>query len=506
MNKTSVSKLRLKDNAIFIVTIAIAFAIIILGSIFVSELTELSSSLMTWVSEKFGWLYILSVFSFIIFLVWLSISKYGKIKLGKDNEKPEFTTFSWYSMLFCGSTGIGLVFWSIAEPLSHYALPPAGIDPLTQEAVDFSIRTCYLHWGLTQWACFALVGVAIAYFQFRKQMNCQISSLLSPLIGSKATNGLTGKIIDGFAIVVSFAGVATSLGLGVSQICGGMEYLFGIPKSTETILIIIVFISLIFIISSITGVYKGIRWLSNLNMYLAMALLIIAFCVGSQTTMLNNLTNSLGLHIQYLFKDLLMTNAFGDNTWVSNWRVFYFAWFIAWTPFVGMFVARISRGRTIREFIIGVVVIPSIFTIIWLAVFSTIALSAVNGWSVEAVSQLVASPETAVFIVMNKYPLAKLISILIVLLLAIFFITSADSATYSLAMMSSNANITPPTYKKVLWGIVVAAIAYILLAAGSLKPLQTISIAATLPFLLIMILIMPAMIKALKKEHPNPNH
>jgi len=491
----------ISQNSVFVCTVLIAVLVIVFGAIYSKELGTISAIFMQWVSSRFGWLYIWSIVIFCVFLAWISFSKYGKIKLGGDNEKPEFSNFSWYSMLFCGSTGIGLVFWSIAEPLSHYSMPPVGIEPGTMQAIDFSVRTCYLHWGLTQWVCFAIVGLGIAYFQFRKGKNAQLSNLLNPLVGDKATNGWFGKIIDGFAVVVSFAGVATSLGLGVSQICGGLDYLFDIPKTNNTILIIIVLITLVFIISAITGIYKGIKLLSNLNTILALVLLFLAFVIGPKITIINNLTNSVGQHLQYLFSDLFMTNAFGDNDWVMNWRVFYYAWFIAWTPFVGMFIARISKGRTIREFIMGVVIVPTVFSIIWLAVFSAIALTTVKGWSVEAVQQLVASPETAVFIVFNHYPLAKVISVIIVVLLGVFFITSADSATYSLSVMTSNGNITPPVYKKVLWGIIVAVIAYVLLSAQSLKPLQTISIAATLPFLFIMLAMMPALVKELKKDN-----
>lgn len=490
-----------KNNSVFFWTLLIAIGVIVFGAYYSSTLEEISAKFMSWVSHYFGWLYILSIVAFIGFCVWISLSKYGKVKLGKADDKPEFSTFSWFAMLFCGSTGIGLVFWSIAEPLSHYAVPPVGIEPGTMEAIDFSVRTCYLHWGITQWVCFAVVGLGIAYFQFRKGKNAQLSNLLSPLVGDKMTNGWFGRFIDGFSVVVSFAGVATSLGLGVSQICGGLDHLFNIPNTENTILIVIILITMVFIVSAITGVYKGIRLLSNVNTYLALALLVVAFLVGPKVTILNNLTNSLGQHIQYFFKDVFMTNAFGDNEWVMNWRVFYYAWFVAWVPFVGMFVARISKGRTIREFIMGVVIIPTLFTILWLAVFSAIALSTVQGWSLENVQQLISSPETAVFIVFSHYPLSKVIAIMIIVLLGIFFITSADSATYSLSVMTSNGNINPPVYKKVVWGIVVATIAYVLLSAGSLKPLQTISIAATLPFLIVMIAMMPALVKDLKKSN-----
>ena len=489
-----------KHNLVFFWTILIALAVVVFGALYSMRLSNISSDLMNFVSYNFGWFYILSIVAFIGFLFFISISKYGKIKLGEDNDEPEFSTFSWYAMLFCGSTGIGLVFWSIAEPLSHYAAPPVGITPASMEAIDFSLRTCYLHWGITQWVCFAIVGLGVAFFHFRKGTNFQLSNILSPLVGKKHIDGWFGKLIDGFAVVVSFAGIATSLGLGVSQICGGLDYLFGIERTNQTMLTILMLVTMVFIVSAITGVYKGIKILSNLNTYIALALLIIVFIVGPKITILNNLTNSVGLHIQYMVKDLFMTNAFGDNSWIMNWRVFYYAWFVAWTPFVGMFLARISKGRTVREFIVGVVIVPSIFTIIWLAVFSAIALASVKGWDVASVQRLVTSPETAVFIVFSKYPLAKLISLMIINLLAIFFITSADSATYSLSVMTSNGNIAPPTYKKVTWGVVVAAIAYILLSAGSLKPLQVISIAASLPFLFVMIAMMPAILKEMRRD------
>lgn len=493
----------LSKHVVFIVSITIALLIIILGYVFSSNLNDISNSIMGFVSEKFGWVYLIFVFFLCIFLTWLAFSKYGKIKLGNDNEKPEYSNFSWYAMLFCGGTGIGLVFWSIAEPLSHYVAPPTGIEPGTIEAANFSIRTCFMHWGITQWACFAIVGLALAYFTFRKNKKGLISSLLSPLIGDKASNGIIGKIIDIFSVVVSFAGVATSLGLGVSQICGGLNHLYGIPNNQMVWLIIIAIITVIFLLSAISGINKGIKFLSNINTYIALALLFFGFVVGPKTQIFNNLTNGVGQHLQHFIEDSLMIDPFGDNEWVMNWRIFYFAWFIAWAPFVGMFIARISRGRTIKEFIIGVVLIPTVFTIIWLSVFGTIALSVTGTFSLAELQKLIASPETAVFIVFEQFPLSKVLSILVIILLSIFFITSADSATYSLSMMTSGGDLNPPWYKKIIWALIEAAMAFILLSAGSLKPLQTVSVASSLPFLLIMILMCPALLKELKKENKN---
>lgn len=487
-------------SSVFFISVAIAVAVILYGYFFSENLVLVSSIIMTWVSTYFGWLYIVFVFFLCIFLTWLAFSKYGKIKLGKDNEKPEYSNFSWYAMLFCGGTGIGLVFWSIAEPLSHYAAPPEGIASGTVEAANFAIRTCFLHWGITQWMCFALVGLGIAYFMFRKGENAQISNLLSPLVGEKLTQGWFGKAIDIFSVVVSFAGVATSLGLGVSQICGGLSYLFDIPNNATTWLIIIVVITCVFLVSAISGVDRGIKILSNINTYVAFALLALAFIIGPKTSIFNTLVNGVGQHIQNFFGDSLMISSFGNNSWIMNWRVFYYAWFIAWTPFVGMFIARISKGRTIREFLNGVVLIPTAFTLIWLSVFGTIALSSTGNWNLEAVKELVASPQTAVFIVFSHYPLSKVISMLIICLLAIFFVTSADSATYALSMMTSDGDINAPKYKKIVWAIIEATIAYILLSAGSLKALQTVSIAASLPFLFIMIAMVPALIKMLREE------
>lgn len=489
-----------KNQSVFIISVAIAMAVIVYGLLFSESLVNVASFIMSWVSTNFGWLYIVFVFFLCVFLTWLAFSKYGKLKLGQENEKPEYSNFHWYAMLFCGGTGIGLVFWSIAEPLSHYAAPPEDITAGTVESANFSIRTCFLHWGITQWVCFALVALGIAYFGFRKGKNAQISNLLSPLVGERLTQGWLGKVIDIFSVVVSFAGVATSLGIGVSQICGGLNYLFDIPNNKTTWLFIIVVITCVFLASAISGVDKGIKLLSSINTYIAFTLLILAFIVGPKISIFNTMVNGVGQHIQNFFGDSLMISSFGDNSWIMNWRVFYYAWFIAWTPFVGMFIARISKGRTIREFIVGVVLIPTVFTIIWLSVFGTIALNATSGWSLEAIKELIAAPETAVFIVFAEYPLSKIISILIICLLAVFFITSADSATYALSMMTSDGDINAPKYKRVIWAIIEATIAYVLLAAGSLKALQTASIAASLPFLFIMIAIVPAIMKELKRE------
>lgn len=294
----------IKHNIVFCVSVFVAVVIIVLGYIFAPELDSISSVIMAFVSDKFGWLYLGFVFVLCFFLTWLAMGKYGDVRLGKPEDKPEYSNFSWFAMLFCGGTGIGLVFWSIAEPISHYAAPPSGVvTPGTLETAEFSIRNCFLHWGITQWACFAIVGLGIAYFQFRKEKTGQISNLIAPLVGEKLTNGIFGKVIDTFAVIVSFAGVATSLGLGVTQICGGLNYLWGVPNNSKVWLIIIVVITVVFLVSAMSGVNKGIKLLSNINTYLALLLLVLGFIVGPKISVLNTLVNGVGQKFRFGYFD-----------------------------------------------------------------------------------------------------------------------------------------------------------------------------------------------------------
>ena len=492
-----------KKESVFLISALIAVFVIIYGAISGAGLNNLSDILLNFLNNNFSWFYLLALPCILVFLIYLACSKYGKIKLGDADEKPEHSFLSWFAMLFCAGTGIGLVFWSIAEPLTHYTNPPYGIVAGTEEAANFSIRTCFLHWGFLPWACFALVGLAIAYFQFNRKKNGLMSNILIPVFGEQKINGPIGKTIDVFSIIVSVAGVATSLGLGCMQICGGTEFLFDIPNNKITWLLVIIIITSIFLTSSISGVNKGIKLLSNINSWLAIALLILGLVIGPTNTILNTLVNGLGEHISNFISDSLSINPWGDNSWVMNWRVFYWAWWIAWAPFVGMFIARISRGRTVREFVVAVMLIPSLLTFIWYSVFGTMALSAAGNWSLSELANIASAPETAVFKIFDLYPLGKVLSILVVLLLAIFFITSADSATFSLSMLSSNGDLNPPAYKKTIWAVIEAAMAYILLLSGGIKPLQTISIVAALPFLAIMILMCFSLIKAFREDKKN---
>lgn len=489
-----------KNQTVFIISLVLSLIVILYGAVYPERIKILSVILLDFLNQNFSWFYLISLPFIFAFLLWLAFSRYGNIKLGEPDDEPDYSFAGWFAMLFCAGTGIGLVFWSIAEPLTHFASPPYGIEPGSEAAADFAIRTSFLHWGFLPWACFGLVGLGIAYFQFARKKSGLISILFEPLFGEKIISGPLGNAIDIFAVVVSVAGVATSLGLGCMQICGGTEYLFGLPSRPSVWLAVIIVITCIFLASSISGVDKGIKFLSSINSWLAIALLVLGFVVGPTTTILNALVNGLGSHLANFISDSLMINPWGDNSWVLNWRVFYWAWWIAWSPFVGMFIARISKGRTVREFVLSVVAVPSLLTFLWYSVFGTMAITAKGGWSIEEMAAIAASPETAVFKVFDTYPFSQILSVLVIALLAIFFITSADSATFSLSMLSSQGDLNPPTYKKVVWAVVEAAMAYILLISGGLKSLQTISIVAALPFLVIMLLLCASLVKEFRKQ------
>lgn len=493
----------MKDkNQVFVVSLAITVIMAIWAVAFNANFTVVSNAVYSFLTNNFGWLYLLAMTSFVIFSIAIAFSKWGKIKLGPDDSKPEYSTISWFAMLFGAGMGVGLVFWGISEPLAHFSSPVPGIEAGTEAAANFGMRSSYMHWGLHPWANYCIIGLGLAYFQFRKGKPGLISSIFEPLIGEKRTNGWIGKTIDVLAVFATVAGVVTSLGLGVMQINAGLNYMFGIPTTLLIQIIIIVVISVIYIWSAVDGISRGIKIISDANLYIAIGLLVATFLVGPKLEILNNLTNGLGQYLQNFFGDSLMINNYGDNTWVGAWRVFYWAWWIAWAPFVGSFIARISRGRTIREFIAGVVLAPALGSILWFAVMGSLGLHlGMNGTlSLAQIAEIAGKPETGLFIVMGQYPMGMILCVVSLVLLCTFFITSANSGTFVLAMFSSNGDLNPKNGRKVLWGVVQSLLAVGLLIAGGLKPLQTISLAAAFPFIFIMLFAGVALVKELRKE------
>ncbi|MGC4018211.1 MAG: BCCT family transporter [Muricomes sp.] len=490
------------DNFVFYVSLVLTGIVAIWAVAGNASFSKVSDIVFAFLTKDFGWLYLLAMTFFVIFAIGIALSKYGKVRLGPDDSRPEYKTTSWFAMLFGAGMGVGLVFWGVAEPISHYIGPKAGIDPASPEAADFAMRASFMHWGIHPWAGYAIIGLALGYFQFRKNKPGLISVLFEPLIGEKGVKGPIGKIVDVLAVFATVAGIVTSLGLGVLQINSGFNYLFGIPTTLVIQIIIIAVISVIYIWSAVSGIEKGIKLISDANLYIAFILMIAVVLVGPRLEIVNNFINGMGQYLGNFAQDSLGISSYGDNSWVEAWRIFYWAWWIAWAPFVGIFIARISRGRTIREFVMGVVIAPSLGSIVWFAIFGSLGLHlADNGeLSIETLKQVAAVPETGLFVVMQKYPLGVALSVIALVLLCTFFITSANSGTFVLSMLTSEGNLNPGNGKKILWGVIQSITAVGLLIAGGLKPLQTISIVAAFPFIFIMIFACVSLVKVLKTE------
>lgn len=487
-----------KDNKVFYISLIIVLIISLWGIISPETFGSIANNVFNFLTTEFGWFYLITMFFFVVFMLVLAFSRYGNVKLGPDNSKPEYTFISWFAMLFSAGMGIGLVFWGVAEPLNHY-INPMGVKAATSEAANFAIFSSFLHWGIHPWANYAVIALPLAYMQFRKNKPGLISSIFIPLIGEEKVQGPIGKFIDILAIFATVSGVATSLGLGVLQINSGLNYLFGIPINTLVNIIIIVTVTCLFMASAISGLDKGIKMLSNTNVILAAALMMLTFILGPTLKIVNSFTNGVGAYFGNFIEESFKINAFGDNGWINGWRIFYWAWWIAWAPFVGVFIARISKGRTIKEFILGVTLVPALGSFLWFAVFGTTGISL----GPEVAAEAVKVTETALFVVMEYLPLGNIISLVAILLLCTFFVTSADSATFVLAMMSRNGDLNPDTKTKVVWGVIQSMMAFALMLAGGLQVLQTASIAAAFPFAFVMIFACFSFLKELRNEDVN---
>lgn len=489
------------DKTIFGISAVVCLFFVLWGAIFPVGAGKSFQLAMTFVTDNFGWTYMIVVSCFLVFITYIAFSKYGKITLGKDGDKPDFSTSSWFAMLFSGAMGIGLLFYGVAEPMTHYLNPPFG-DGSTIESASTAMRYTFMHWGLHPWAGFALTGLAMAYFQFRKGLPALVSSTLHPLIGDKGISGPIGKTVDILAVFATIFGVATSLGLGALQINGGLEFLFKIPKTTFVTLSIIVVITLCFVISALSGLNKGIRILSNLNLILFSAIMIIVIFLGPARFILNVFTDTIGTYMQNIIQMSFYTDPYGVNPgWTGGWTIFYWAWWIAFCPFVGAFIARISKGRSVREFIVASLLAPVLLSFIWFSIMGATGLN-MELTGAAAIGDAVSADITSALFVMldNLRPLGALLSIIACLNIATFFITCADSATFVMAMLTSGGNLEPKGGLKVFWGITEGSVAMVLLLAGGLGALQTASLVAAFPFMIVMILMCFSLIKGFSSE------
>ena len=487
-----------KRSSVFMYSAAVLALLVLIGVMAPETLETVTANIQSFISTAFGWYYLIIVTVFLVICLYLFISPAGRIKLGKQDDKPEFSRPTWLAMLFSAGMGIGLVFYGSAEPISHYAVSsPTGVTG-TPEAIKDSLRFTFFHWGLHAWAIYGIVALILAYFSFRKNEPVTISATLKPIIGAHA-NGKIGKLIDILAILSTVFGVATTLGFGAAQINGGLSYLFGVPSAFWVQLIIIVIVTILFIASALTGLGKGIKILSNANMVLAFLLLALMFIFGPSLFILNLFTDTIGGYLQNLPKMSFRIAPLNEKNreWINAWTIFYWAWWIAWSPFVGIFIARVSKGRSIREFILNVLLIPSIVGFFWFSTFGGTAIS-LEAKGIASISQL--ALEESLFGVFANYPFGMVMSIVAIILIMTFFITSADSGTYVLAMMSTHGHANPPNRIKVIWGILLTAIALVLLYSGGLASLQNAMIIAALPFSVIMILMTISLLKSLNQE------
>ncbi|MFD2657662.1 glycine betaine uptake BCCT transporter [Gracilibacillus thailandensis] len=486
-----------KISSVFWITVSIVLAAVIFGMVAPSSFEELTGNIQAMISSGFGWYYLILVTVVVIFCIFLIFSPVGAIKLGKPDEKPEYKKTTWFAMLFSAGMGIGLVFWGAAEPLSHFLEPPLA-EGGTNAAQKEAMRYVFFHWGLHAWGIYAVVALALAYFKFRKDEPGLISATLKPIFGSKM-DGAFGKVVDVLAVFATVVGVATTLGFGAAQINGGLSYLTDVPNSFIVQFIIIIIVTVLFMISASTGLGKGIKYLSNTNMVLAVGLFALMFFIGPTILILNMFTDSVGGYIQNIMRmSFRIAPLDGEHrNWINDWTIFYWAWWISWSPFVGIFIARVSRGRTIREFMIGVLLLPAVVSFLWFTTFGTSSIGVQNSGNIDLSSF---PTEQVLFAMFSEYPGSIVLSIVAILLVSTFFITSADSATFVLGMQTTYGSLTPPNSVKLTWGVAQSAVAIVLLYSGGLQALQNTLIIAALPFSIIMCLMMLSLYRSLAKE------
>ena len=452
-----------------------------------------------WVAQEAGWFTILTVAGFLVFVVGLAASSLGRIRLGPDHSTPDYSYPSWFAMLFAAGMGIGLMFFGVAEPVMHYAEPPVG-DPMTAAAARQSMRITFFHWGVHAWAIYAVVALSLAYFAFRHGLPLRIRSSLYPLIGERI-HGPIGHAVDTFAVLGTIFGVATSLGFGVMQINAGLNYLLDVQISVMVQVVLIIAITLVATGSVVAGLDKGIRRLSELNMVLAVLLLVFVLLAGPTVHLLQAMVQNTGMYVSNLFSMTFNLYAYEPTGWLGGWTLFYWGWWIAWSPFVGMFIARISRGRTVREFVTGVLLVPLGFTFIWMTIYGNSALYMVAIDGVTALSDAVAADTSvALFRFLEELPLTAVTSTVATLLVVLFFVTSSDSGSLVVDMLTSKGEEQSPVWQRIFWALLEGVVAIALLLAGGLGALQAATLASALPFTVIMLLMCWGLLRAMRLE------
>lgn len=508
MNEVKVSKLGpfpKVNKPVFITSSVLIVGFIIFGSLFSETAAALFSFLQAFIAEKFRWLFIILFNMALVFCTYLTASRYGDIRLGKQTERPQYSLFSWIAMLFSAGIGIGLVYWGTAEPLYHFMAPPLG-EAETLESAKQAMNLSFLHWGLHAWAIYTIVALSLAYFHFRRGLPLSIRSTLYPILGQRIY-GKWGHTVDVLAVFGTMFGVVTSLGLGVMQINAGLEGLFGIPSTLTIQFIIIAFVTSLACGSLMLGLDKGIKRLSDIDMGLTGILLAFMVFLGPTLFIFDSFIENVGNYLANIVTLSTWSEAYSNTDWQKAWTIFYWAWWVSWSPFVGVFIARISRGRTIREFVFGVLLIPMTILFFWFTTFGGVAIQMelLAGMNPEVVSPgLVAAVQadygSAIFELVEYYPLTKPITLLIVVMIVLWFVTSSDSASFVIDMLTAGGDTNPPKIQRLFWALMQGLIAAILLAAGGLDALQAAAIVAGLPFALVIFVMMYALLRGMSRD------
>ena len=478
---------------------------IVLTIIFREQSGAFFQSLLDGIGNTFGWLYILSANFFVIVMVLIAMSGYGNIRIGGPDALPEFKTFSWYAMLISAGMGIGLMFWSVAEPVFHFMTPSPMFDvpPGTAQSAQSALGLTYYHWGIHPWGIYALVGLSLAFFAYNRGLPLTIRSIFHPLLGDRIY-GTWGNIIDILSVLATLFGLATSLGLGVKQVSSGLSYLFGTPTTTWFAILLIAVITFFAVLSIATGLDKGVKILSSVNMYTAAAFMLFLLILGPTVYILKAFTQNLGFYFQNLpqlsFWVETYYGAEGSN-WQNPWTIFYWGWWISWSPFVGMFIARISKGRTVREFILGVMVFPTLLSFLWMSCFGGSAIWLQITGAADIAAAVNKDVSTALFVMLESFPLTKVTSFVGILLVTIFFVTSSDSGSLVVDHLTSGGKLDSPTPQRIFWGIMEGVCAAALLMGGGLTALQSASIATGLPFTIVLLIMCYSLWRGLQEEH-----
>lgn len=464
--------------------------------------SQVFNSLQTWLSDTFGWLYLAGVGAYLVFCLVLAVSRFGSFKLGPDHSEPEFSYLSWFAMLFAAGMGIGLMFYGVAEPVLHYTNPPIG-NGHTPEAAQQAIRLTLFHWGMHAWAVYAVVGLALAYFGFRHGLPLRVSSALYPFIGKRIA-GPIGNTVDVLAVFGTLFGVATSLGLGANQVASGLHFLFGWPDNDAMKVVLIIVITGMATTSVGLGLDAGIRRVSEFNIWLAAALLLFVIVFGPTLFIFQSLTQNVGDYFSSLvgitFKSYVYANGDKAHQFMSHWTLFYWSWWISWSPFVGMFVARVSRGRTIREFVCGVLLVPLAVTAVWMTAFGDSALYMINHGATGLTAAVNGKVSTALFIFLQHFPWTGFTSIVGGILVVTFFVTSSDSGSMVIDILTSKDEGESPVWQRIFWAVLEGVVALVLLFAGGIGALQAASLASALPFTLIILVMALGLYKSLSVE------